>query len=295
MIRIQLILSAIVYFLCCSVVLASLEVKLIELFQAQDIIAALFLAIIFIPLLVAVFFVLARERAKSMEISAMVLTIMSIGLIYLNYSFPNLRSLNQAVPVVAVWSSGMPKTIKYYEYGDHKQLVELHYHENGNIARRTNYWNGRKSGLEYTFNQNSTLKQIRDYVEDFLISEYNFEDIDKQIMEGMLDAELFFKALERNQPTPLPPFEQFQSLSNPCGYPNYTLTQFHDNGKPKTTQSFVNDKEYGAYIEYNERGHIIVEGEKHGHDRVGLWTYYDERGEIKLIEAYEYPELKEGE
>lgn len=245
------------------------------------------LAIIFIPLIVSVIFMFHKGKNIYSQIIVLILSIFSLGLTGINFRHSNLRVLNDSVTIVSSWNSGMPKEIKYFEFSDTEHLVTISYHGNGNISRRTEYYKGVKAGKEISFNQNSSVKKISEYVNGELIAENEYTDIDAKLEEYLPKL---FKQDANSDPSNLGNLmEKTSSFLSPCCPRNYLRTVYHENGKIKTKEIYIDNKLNGEYIEFYENGNVKEQGVKKSYDKTGTWKYFDSKG--NLIEEEIYDEI----
>lgn len=256
-----------------------------ELFTEIDIFSAITLSILLIPILISISFLFATGKGKRQENFVLILSGISLLLIGVNSRFTNLRGLNKSVTIVEKWRSGMPKGIKYNEYGNKEHVITISYHENGNMSNRVEYENGVKSGNEITFNQNSSTKKIKNFVNGELIAEYSYEDFDSHLKRDM--QKLFEDSDNENQSENYKLIEQISNLISPCCPQNYVLTKYHENGNIKSKEMYINGKLNGRTFFYFPDGNIKEQGNKFDFEKSGKWEYFNEIGELIKIEIYD--------
>lgn len=281
----QIIISAIIYYLCCQIILNSAGISVKELFQDLNVFTLITLILIFVPLLIVGIFLIKKEEERKKQILVWILSFLSVGLIVINAKFTNLRGLNNKTTIVSQWESGMPKEIKYHKYSDKNHLVIISYHENGNISKRVDYRDGVKSGQELSFNQNSSIKKIKEYASGQLIAEYDFSNIDSLIEENL--PKMFENKNQNNLSTLTSQLDQIVGMLSSCCPQNYILTQFYDSGKIKLKETYKNNELNGKYIEFYENGNIKERGIKRAFDKIGKWEYFDENGKLIQEEIYD--------
>jgi len=281
----QIIISTIIFFLSCLTILNSAGIEQRQVFQNVDFIGIAIIALIYLPILISLVIVFKSRNEKSANIWVMLISIFSLCLIALHSRFNNLRAMNESVTIVSAWQSGMPKELKYNEYSKKEHLVTISYHENGNMNKRTEYQAGLKSGLEVSLNQNSSIRNIKDYVQGKLVAEYDYKDIDLEQRENL--SKILDSVERRNFSNLDAQFEQIAKSIAPCCPQDYVLIKYHENGKIKSRQQYINNKENGEWVEFYPNGQIKEQGVRRSFDKIGRWKYFNESGNLLNEELYD--------
>jgi antitoxin component YwqK of YwqJK toxin-antitoxin module len=281
----QIIISAIIYFLSCLMVLNSAGIRQREIFQNIDFYAVAIIAIIFLPVIISLVVFFKNKIEKSASIWVLFISIFSLCLIALHSKFTNLRGLNESVTIVSTWRSGMPKELKYYAYSQKDHLVTISYHENGSMSKRTDYRNGLKSGPEISYNQNSSIRNIKDYVQGELVAEYDYDNADMKLKENL--PKIFDDLKRENLSDIDTQVEQIAKSIAPCCPQDYVLAQYHENGRIKSRQKYVNNEVSGEWIEFYPNGQIKEQGIMRSFDKIGKWEYFNESGKLVNEELYD--------
>lgn len=158
---------------------------------------------------------------------------------------------------------------------------QLYYYENGDLKERLNYKFDKKEGIQYVYFHNGKPRLKNNYKEGLQhgISEEFKYDKDKyyRSMKSKFENGVM---LER--------YDYFPSGKLNSEIKFEGLTKFYyENGAISRTAEYFNGEPNGVMKTYDEQGNLIEEGIQRGIRKDGEYKYYNEGGNVYLVEHYE--------
>lgn len=281
----QIILSYIIYVFCISLLLEETGRSLIDELTKLDISFICVILLIVAPYLTNLLISKINNSKTKYKHSLLNITLFfTITFLTLKFILNTFNFDNKTTAVLSSWESGMPKEVSYNYYSNKNRVINISYFDSGNIKSKVEYINGKKSGREFFFNQNSSYKKINSYITGDLIEVYDFEKVDKKLNKNL--PKLFTSAHNKTSKKIEENFESVMTSLSPCYAQEYTLSEFHKNGNLKKSEKYINDKVNGLSLEFYENGNIKARGIKKEFDKLGTWQYFDINGNLSETKEY---------
>lgn len=158
---------------------------------------------------------------------------------------------------------------------------QLYYYENGDLKERLNYNFDKKEGVQYAYFHNGKPRlknNYKDGVQHGISEEFKYYgDKYYRSMKSVFENDVM---LER--------YDYFPSGKLNSEIKFEGLTKFYyENGVVSRTSEYLNGEPNGVMKTYDEQGNLIEEGIQRGLYKDGAYKYYNDDGEVYLVEHYE--------
>lgn len=202
--------------------------------------------------------------------------------------------------VVATYPDG--KTMIMQDIRDSVVVGETRYYKNGNIHYQKHYDKSGKAEGEWVFNYPSGERfatashsakddEIQWMIYDRDGAPYYKDDYDSiRVLEiGVGETPATIAYFKGHRETLLQFYSNgtLRSMGDLVeGYRDGVWTFYHMNGQKQTEATFIKGREEGQYTVYYENGVPLYIGHYRNGDRIGIWEFYDDEG--NLVQKKEY-------
>lgn len=183
------------------------------------------------------------------------------------------------------------KRIEYYKNGNIKKQSEegnalswySSYNEQGQVLDSATFVNGKLNGFAYDWYINGQLESIRYFTNDLLNGYCIFYHENGQVKQ----TRKYVNDIPQDTVKDWYDNGQLRFIKQYKDGEKIGLERtWHTNGNTRSVFSFMNDKKHGDYIMYYENGVKQREGKYNLEVKIGIWCYYDEKGNLTETKNY---------